>query len=148
MGRRNLVAASTLQWEGSTMQVHRKQVAWRKPIISFLIAAFVLGAGWNNRARSETINIGWTGEYWSTLPFRVAADKGFFEREGLQARLITMRTALITPALIRAISIIQLRSLRSRALRSMDFRRRSLLSSVRGPAMPLFQSLTLKRFKA
>jgi ABC-type nitrate/sulfonate/bicarbonate transport system substrate-binding protein len=101
MGRRNLVAASTLQWEGSTMQVHRKQVAWRKPIISFLIAAFVLGAGWNNRARSETINIGWTGEYWSTLPFRVAADKGFFEKEGLQARLITMRTALITPALMQ-----------------------------------------------
>ena len=31
----------------------------------------------------------------------MAADKGFFEREGLQARLVTMRTALITPALMQ-----------------------------------------------
>jgi ABC-type nitrate/sulfonate/bicarbonate transport system substrate-binding protein len=31
----------------------------------------------------------------------VAVDKGFFEREGLQARLITMRTSLITPALMQ-----------------------------------------------
>lgn len=46
--------------------------------------------GWNNPTRSEVINIGWTGEYWSTLPFRVAVDKGFFEKEGLQPRLITI----------------------------------------------------------
>ena len=81
------------------MQIHRKQIAWRNFVLSFLTAAFVLGLGWNNKASSEVINIGWTGEYWSTLPFRVAADKGFFEKEGLQVRLITMRTALITPAL-------------------------------------------------
>ena len=83
------------------MQIHRKQIAWRNLVLSFLTAAFVLGPSWNNPASSEVINIGWTGEYWSTLPFRVAADKGFFEREGLQARLITMRTSLITPALMQ-----------------------------------------------
>jgi ABC-type nitrate/sulfonate/bicarbonate transport system substrate-binding protein len=83
------------------MQVHRKQVAWKKLVISFFIIAFMLGQGSKNTASAEVINIGWTGEYWSTLPFRVAADKGFFEREGLQARLITMRTALITPALMQ-----------------------------------------------
>ena len=83
------------------MQMHRKQIAWRNLVLSFLTAVFVLGLGWNNGASSEVINIGWTGEYWSTLPFRVAADKGFFEREGLQARLITMRTSLITPALMQ-----------------------------------------------
>ena len=83
------------------MQIHRKQIAWRKLVLSFLTAVFILGLGWNNGVSSEVINIGWTGEYWSTLPFRVAADKGFFEREGLQARFITMRTSLITPALMQ-----------------------------------------------
>jgi ABC-type nitrate/sulfonate/bicarbonate transport system substrate-binding protein len=73
----------------------------RKITAFILSAAFVLALTWNNSARSEVISIGWTGEYWSTLPFRVAADKGFFEREGLQVRLITMRTALITPALMQ-----------------------------------------------
>jgi ABC-type nitrate/sulfonate/bicarbonate transport system substrate-binding protein len=48
------------------------------------------------------INIAWTGEYWSTLPFRVAADKGFFERENLQARFINFQsTQLITNALMQ-----------------------------------------------
>src|SRR5262245_56370394 len=83
------------------MQVRPKQIAWKKLVISFLVIAFVLGLARINKASSEVINIGWTGEYWSTLPLRVAADKGFFEREGLQARLITMRTALITPALMQ-----------------------------------------------
>ena len=64
-------------------------------------AAMLFGPAQISTAKAETINIGWTGDYWSTLPFRVAADKGFFEREGLQARLITMRTALITPALMQ-----------------------------------------------
>ena len=81
--------------------MHRTKISGRKLAVFALVAAFVLGPSWNNPARSEVINIGWTGEYWSTLPFRVAADMGFLEREGLQARLITMRTALITPALIQ-----------------------------------------------
>jgi len=83
------------------MQMHWEQINRRRVAVSALITAFVLGRGWNNKASSEVINIGWTGEYWSTLPFRVAVDKGFFEREGLQVRLITMRTSLITPALMQ-----------------------------------------------
>lgn len=79
---------------------HEKQGARIVVSIAVLAAAFFSSA-WISRARSETINIGWTGDYWSTLPFRVAADKGFFEKEGLQARFITMRTALITPALMQ-----------------------------------------------
>ena len=83
------------------MQMHRQKIGGRKLAFFAVVAFFALGSTWNNRASAEVINIGWTGEYWSTLPFRVALDKGFFEREGLQARLITMRTALITPALMQ-----------------------------------------------
>jgi ABC-type nitrate/sulfonate/bicarbonate transport system substrate-binding protein len=72
--------------------MHRTKISGRKLAVFALVAAFVFGPGSTNPARSEVINIGWTGEYWSTLPFRVAADKGFFEREGLQARFVTMRT--------------------------------------------------------
>jgi ABC-type nitrate/sulfonate/bicarbonate transport system substrate-binding protein len=100
------------------MQIRQKKIAWRKLVLSFVTAAFVLSAGWSNTARSEVISIGWTGEYWSTLPFRVAADKGFFEKEGLQVRLITMRTALITPALMQG---------------DLDFT--AALPSISGPAL-------------
>jgi NitT/TauT family transport system substrate-binding protein len=83
------------------MQMHRHKISGRTIAVFALVAAFVFGAGWNNPASSETINIAWTGEYWSTLPFRVAADKGFFERENLQPRLITFQaTQLITNALM------------------------------------------------
>ena len=84
------------------MQTHRHKISRRKLVVFALAAALVLGAGWNNRATPEVINIAWTGEYWSTLPFRVAADKGFFERENLQARFITFQaTQLITSALMQ-----------------------------------------------
>ena len=84
------------------MRIHRKQIAWRKLVLSILTSAFVLSPGWSNRASAEVINIAWTGEYWSTLPFRVAADKGFFERENLQARFINFQsTQLITAALMQ-----------------------------------------------
>jgi ABC-type nitrate/sulfonate/bicarbonate transport system substrate-binding protein len=83
------------------IQMHRQQTSGRKLAVIASVAALVVGLGWNGRANSEVISIGWTGEYWSTLPFRVAADKGLFEKEGLQARFITMRTALITPALMQ-----------------------------------------------
>ena len=63
------------------MQMHRHKISRKRLAVLALAAALVLGAGWNNRATAEVINIAWTGEYWSTLPFRVAADKGFFERE-------------------------------------------------------------------
>jgi NitT/TauT family transport system substrate-binding protein len=84
------------------MQMHRHKTSGRKRVGFAFVAAFVLCLAWNNTARSEVINIAWTGEYWSTLPFRVAADKGFFERENLQARFINFQsTQLITSALMQ-----------------------------------------------
>jgi NitT/TauT family transport system substrate-binding protein len=85
-----------------TMQMQRQKISGRKLVVCALVAVFFLSASWSNAATPEAINIAWTGEYWSTLPFRVAADKGFFERENLQARFITFQsTQLITNALMQ-----------------------------------------------
>jgi NitT/TauT family transport system substrate-binding protein len=53
-------------------------------------------------AESRTINVGWTGgSNWTSLPYQVAVDRGFFEKEGLNVRLITMRgTTLMLSALM------------------------------------------------
>lgn len=83
------------------MQSYRTQKGASAYALVVIVAAALFSSGWTGEAQAETINIGWTGDYWSTLPFRVALDKGFFEKEGLQARFITMRTALITPALMQ-----------------------------------------------
>ena len=84
------------------MPMHRLKITARKFAVFPLVAVFILGAGWSGAATPEVINIAWTGEYWSTLPFRVAADKGFFERENLQARFINFQsTQLITAALMQ-----------------------------------------------
>src|SRR5215467_8854409 len=72
-----------------------------RALAAIVVAVLFFGPARISTVNAEVINIGWTGEYWSTLPFRVAVDKGFFEWEGLQARFITMRTALITPALMQ-----------------------------------------------
>ena len=83
------------------MQSHCIQKGASACALVVIVAAALFASGWINEAKSETINIAWTGDYWSTLPFRMALEKGFFEKEGLQARFITMRTALITPALMQ-----------------------------------------------
>jgi len=84
------------------MQMHRTKTSGRKLAVFVWIAVFILGPGWSNAATPEVINIAWTGEYWSTLPFRVAADKGFFERENFYARFINFQsTQLITNALMQ-----------------------------------------------
>jgi NitT/TauT family transport system substrate-binding protein len=84
------------------MQMHRTKTSWRKLAVFVWVAVFILGPGWSNAATPEVINIAWTGEYWSTLPFRVAADKGFFERENFYARFINFQsTQLITNALMQ-----------------------------------------------
>ena len=51
---------------------------------------------------AKDINLGWSGQgSWSTLPFIVADEKGFFEKEGLKVRLITFRgTNLMLTALL------------------------------------------------
>ena len=84
------------------MQMQRQKPSGRRLAVFALVVVFNLGPGWSNAATPEVINIAWTGEYWSTLPFRVAADKGFFERENLQARFINFQsTQLITNALMQ-----------------------------------------------
>jgi len=51
---------------------------------------------------AKDINLGWSGQgSWSTLPYIVAGEKGFFEKEGLKVRLITFRgTNLMLTALL------------------------------------------------
>lgn len=72
----------------------------KKVVITTFLAA-VLMAGAVRQARSEEINIAWTGETWTSLPFRIAADRGFFDKEGLKAKFITFRgTDLIIKALM------------------------------------------------
>ncbi len=53
-------------------------------------------------AEVKVINIGWTsGSNWTSLPFRVAAERGFWEKEGLRARFIQFQgTNLMLTALL------------------------------------------------
>ena len=53
-------------------------------------------------AGAKDIDLGWSGQgSWSTLPYIVAGERGFFEREGLKDRLITFRgTNLMLTALL------------------------------------------------
>lgn len=103
---------------------HKKEEGARTLVFIAVVAAVLFGSAWISRGRAETINIAWTGEYWSTLPVRVAADKGFFEREGLQARLITMRSAIISHALMQGDLdyTVGLPSMAGLALRGLPFR--------------------------
>ena len=62
---------------------------WFSPIIAFDSAA-------------TDINLGWSGQgSWTTLPYIVAGERGFFDKEGLKVRLITFRgTNLMLTALL------------------------------------------------
>ena len=76
-----------------------------KNFITVIVLPFVLVVGFagdGETAESKVINIGWTGgSNWSSLPYQVAVDRKFFEKEGLNVRLITMRgTALMLSALM------------------------------------------------
>jgi ABC-type nitrate/sulfonate/bicarbonate transport system substrate-binding protein len=53
-------------------------------------------------AGAKDINLGWSGQgSWSTLPYIVAGERGFFDKEGLKVRLITFRgTNLMLTALL------------------------------------------------
>jgi NitT/TauT family transport system substrate-binding protein len=53
-------------------------------------------------AAAKDINFGWpSGEGWSSQPYKVAIDKGFFEKEGLHVRMIRFRgTNLMLAALM------------------------------------------------
>jgi NitT/TauT family transport system substrate-binding protein len=53
-------------------------------------------------AANKEINLGWSGiGSWTTLPYVVANERGFFEKEGLKVQLITFRgTNLMLTALL------------------------------------------------
>lgn len=108
------------------MQMYRKKEegASTFPVIAIVATVLFFASTWVKTATAETINIAWTGEYWSTLPIRVAADKGFFEREGLQVRLITMRSAVISHALMQGDLdyTVGLPSMSGLALRGLPFK--------------------------
>lgn len=68
-----------------------------------LLIVFILGrASSTDAAETKVLNVGWTsGSNWTALPFRVAAERGFFEREGLRVRYITFQgTNLMLTALL------------------------------------------------
>jgi ABC-type nitrate/sulfonate/bicarbonate transport system substrate-binding protein len=63
-----------------------------------LFAAVSLADG----AEAKLINVGWTGgSAWTALPDRIAAERGFFEKEGLRVRYIQFQgTNLMLSALM------------------------------------------------
>jgi NitT/TauT family transport system substrate-binding protein len=75
----------------------------RRPLKVF-IACLLVALSFGPAAASEPkiINIGWTGgSNWTSLPFRVASERGFFDKEGLKVRYITFQgTNLMLTALL------------------------------------------------
>ena len=68
-------------------------------IALFVVLVFASYAG---GAEPRILNIGWTGgSAWTALPDRVAAERGFFEKEGLKVRYIQFQgTNLMLSALM------------------------------------------------
>ncbi len=69
-------------------------------LAGILVASFCVPALY--AAEPKLINIGWTsGSNWTSLPFLVAAERGFWEKEGLKARFIQFQgTNLMLTALL------------------------------------------------
>ena len=65
--------------------------------VVFLLACLVTGP-----VHAKDVNLGWSGiGSWTTLPYVVANEKGFFDKEGLKVQLITFRgTNLMLTALL------------------------------------------------
>jgi ABC-type nitrate/sulfonate/bicarbonate transport system substrate-binding protein len=68
----------------------------------FFIVLAMASASATNAAEPKVLNVGWTsGSNWTALPFRVAAERGFFDKEGLRVRYITFQgTNLMLTALL------------------------------------------------
>lgn len=73
-----------------------------KARIGLLILGWLfLAVAGTRQGHSEEVSLAWTGETWTSMTIKVAVDKGFFDREGLKAKLITIRsTELILKALL------------------------------------------------
>ena len=67
----------------------------------FFLAAIVWSSS-ANAAEPKALNIGWTGgSAWTALPDRIAAERGFFEKEGLKVQYIQFQgTNLMLSALL------------------------------------------------
>ena len=62
----------------------------RKKAVTVVVVGFLLCVGLLSVGETKDINLGWSGQgSWSTLPYIVAGERGFFEKEGLKVRLIT-----------------------------------------------------------
>jgi NitT/TauT family transport system substrate-binding protein len=66
-------------------------------VLSLILVAAAVVDGY-----AKDINFGWpSGEGWSSQPYKAAAERGFFEKEGLNVRMITFRgTNLMLAALL------------------------------------------------
>ena len=66
------------------------------------VVALCFSIAFPTKGECKDINLGWSGiGSWTTLPYVVANERGFFEREGLKVRLITFRgTNLMLTALL------------------------------------------------
>jgi len=73
-------------------------------VISLLVSTFfiIVSVPVTNAADSKLVNIGWTGgSSWTSLPDRVASERGFHEKEGLRVRYIQFQgTNLMLSALL------------------------------------------------
>ena len=73
-------------------------------VISLLVSTFfiIVSVPVTNAADSKLVNIGWTGgSSWTSLPDRVASERGFYEKEGLRVRYIQFQgTNLMLSALL------------------------------------------------
>jgi ABC-type nitrate/sulfonate/bicarbonate transport system substrate-binding protein len=67
-----------------------------------LFLSILLCFAFATAVQAKDINLGWSGQgSWTTLPYVVAKEKGFFEKEGLKVQLITFRgTNLMLTALL------------------------------------------------
>lgn len=71
---------------------------WIGALVFFILLALGIPTG----SHAKDINLGWSGiGSWTTLPYVVANERGYFNREGLTVRLITFRgTNLMLTALL------------------------------------------------
>jgi len=78
----------------------KQKAAFLGFVLSFLL---VIGlAADADSAETKVLNVGWTsGANWSALPMKIAAERGFFDKEGLKVRLIIFQgTNLMLTALL------------------------------------------------